>query len=175
MRHLPKLALTWLICFGLRLIPFRPANAEPLMATLMPQGSRFGMLTNLLWLVSEIVAYDAATVGIGSWTWEVALVYGVIAVAAVPVFRRGPSRVKYVSFAILSTLSFDFLTGIVFGPALRGQSLSLAIAGQIPFTIAHLAGNFLLAAFVSPIIQRWIVDNPYLELAPISDNKKVTA
>lgn len=176
LRHLPKQLLTFALCLGIRLIPFRPANAEPLMATLMPQATRFGMLQNLLWITASMVIYDLATVGIGPWTWETAFAYGLVSIAASYYFKRhqNASRRHYVGFSVVAILFYDFLTGIVFGPLFNDQLVSVALAGQIPFTLAHLSAGFLTAAFLSPVIKKWIVDNPALELAAPERTKAVT-
>lgn len=168
MRHLPKQILLFGICMLLRLIPFRPANAEPLMSTLMPFATKFGQVANLIWIVASIALYDFFTAGIGHWTWEAAFAYGLVSIAATVYFKKAnPTRGNFVGFALVATLFFDILTGLVFTPLFSQISFSQAFAGQVPFTLAHLASNFLLAAFLSPVIQKWVVENKALELEPI--------
>jgi hypothetical protein len=163
MRHLPKYSISWAIILGFRLIPFRPANFEPITATLMPFG-RLSGVANVLLAVASIAVYDYFTAGIGTWTWIVAFAFALIAVASRWYFTRvQASRKHYVGFAVVATLVFDALTGLTVGPLLFNQPLMVALMGQIPFTIAHLVGNIMLAAVLSPLIQRWIVENKALE------------
>lgn len=163
-RNLPKQIILWIACFLWRLVPFRPANAEPLMGTLMPAATRFGVLANLVWLVSGIVVYDYFTEGIGSYTWEVAFTYALISIAASWYFKKvSPTRRHYIGFSVVATLVFDCITGPILIGIAHPSQINLIITGQIPFTLAHLAGNVLIAAFLSPIIQRWVIENQALE------------
>lgn len=132
----------------------------------MPMATSFGMLTNLIWIVSGMVIYDAVTSGVGAWTWETAFAYGLVSIAASLYFKKfKANRTRYVGFALVATLFYDALTGVTFGPLFHHQSFMIALSGQIPFTLAHLASNFLLAAFLAPIIQKWLIENPALELS----------
>lgn len=160
-----KLSVAWLVCFGLRLIPFRAPNVEPIMATLMPFSKKSGVVASFLFGFTSIFFYDLITSGIGSWTWSTAITYGLVGIVATLFFKNRASKaLNYVGFAIVSTLAYDFITGIVLGPLLQHQNIMQAIAGQIPFTALHLLGNVLLAAVVSPLIYRWVIDNPALVL-----------
>ncbi|HSI21109.1 MAG TPA: hypothetical protein VLA04_05425 [Verrucomicrobiae bacterium] len=166
MKHLPKFIFAWVTCLALRLIPFRPANAEPLLGTLMPFTKKYGMVSNLAFIVSSMVVYDVLTSGIGPWTYVTAFAYALVSVASSLYFKKvEATRIHYAGFAVIATLFYDALTGLTLGPIVHNQPFMVALMGQIPFTMSHLAGNFLIAAFLSPLIQKWVVENPALEFS----------
>ncbi|MEK7582980.1 MAG: hypothetical protein AAB483_01075 [Patescibacteria group bacterium] len=156
-----KYLLGWLVVFAIRLMPFRPANVEPLMATLMPYSKKYGWIGGFVFAFFGIVLFDVATGNVGLWTWITGGVYGLIGTGAYFYFRNRPATAKnFVIFSVLGTLVFDAITGLGIGPIFYGQPFMQALTGQIPFTLRHLLGNVVLALFVAPAIYRWVVENP---------------
>jgi hypothetical protein len=41
----------------------------------------------------------------------------------------------------------------------------VALVGQIPFTLLHLAGTVVFATLLSPVLYRWVVQNEVFELS----------
>ena len=77
--------------------------------------------------------------------------------------KNRKSKIKhYGGFAVVGTLVYDFITGVVGSYVCFGMPMSVAFAGQIPFTAYHLAGNIVLSAVVSPLLYRWFVSNKHL-------------
>lgn len=160
MSRISTLALTWLGIFAFRffLLPLRAPNVEPLMAAVMPIGKRAGALVNIVFAVSSIALYDAVTAGWGSWTLAAAGAYGLVALAASVYFRFAPAtRTHFVSFGIVATLAYDALTGLTVGPLMFHQPFAAALAGQVPFTLMHLAGTILFALVLAPLLDRALV------------------
>lgn len=151
------------ICLGVRLLPFRPPNVEPVMATLMPFAKQGGAAVGLLFGVLSIVFYDAVTGTMGAWTVFTAGAYGMVGIGA-SWFLRGAknSPLSYAGYAVIGTIFFDAATGLTTGPLLFHQPFIAALMGQIPFTLLHLAGNVTLALTVSPFLYRWVVMNKNL-------------
>ncbi|PIR82191.1 hypothetical protein COU20_03470 [Candidatus Kaiserbacteria bacterium CG10_big_fil_rev_8_21_14_0_10_59_10] len=52
---------------------------------------------------------------------------------------------------------------MLIGPIFTGQPLLRALAGQIPFTLMHLAGTIVFATTLGPVLYRWVVQNEVLE------------
>lgn len=163
-----KYVIGFVVCFGIRLIPFRPPNVEPIMTTTMPFGKKWGWLAGALFGALSILLYDLIhpTPGfarIGSWTLVTAAMYGLIGVAAGIYLKNKESRVRhYVGFAVLATLAYDFITGPIMSSFIFKMHFSTALIGQIPFTLLHLGGNIVGAALVSPLLYNWVVNNPSL-------------
>jgi hypothetical protein len=152
-----KLAIAWSAAFLIRLIPFRPSNFEPLLATLMPFSKRCNAAVSFAFGFLSIALYDLVTSGIGEWTYVTALAYGALGVAATLYFQnRAATRTNFLAFGIVGTLVYDAITGLTVGPLFHHQSFSLALAGQIPFTLAHLAGTIAFTLVLSPMLYRWI-------------------
>ncbi|MEN9413670.1 MAG: hypothetical protein RLZZ342_757 [Candidatus Parcubacteria bacterium] len=154
------IALAWIGVFAFRffLLPFRAPNVEPILSVLMPLGKRTGALVSIGFAVSSILVYDALTSGWGSWTWAAAGAYGLVALLATLYFRFAPAtRGHFIGFGIVGTLIYDALTGLTVGPIMFEQSFAAALAGQIPFTLLHLAGTVLFAAVVSPVLDTALV------------------
>ncbi|MBP9749598.1 MAG: hypothetical protein KBD21_02615 [Candidatus Pacebacteria bacterium] len=158
--HALKYLIGLVIVFALRLFPFRPPNVEPVLATAMPFAKHFGAWGGFLFGSLSIVLFDAVTSGWGVWTLITALAYGVLGAGAHYFFKYRESTVRnYVVFAIFGTLFYDAVTGLTIGPLVWGQPFMVALVGQIPFTLMHLAGNTAFAALLSPVLYRWVVTN----------------
>ncbi|MEX2052458.1 MAG: DUF6580 family putative transport protein [Candidatus Paceibacterota bacterium] len=163
-KNWPKITLGILVCLLMRLIPFRPPNIEPILATQMPFSKAYGPLIGFFFAFLGILLYDFATATFGVWTFLTAFTYGALGVWAFYFFRkREPSRLDYARFAVLGTLFFDAVTGLSLGPIFYGQSFMEALVGQIPFTLWHLLGNVSFALILSPAIYKFIIKNEKLE------------
>jgi len=160
-----KFILGWSAVFLFRLIPFRPPNVEPMLATIMPFSKRYGPIGSFLFGFFGIVLFDAVTSGWGMWTLVTALSYGALGPVAHYFFLNREASVKnFVTFGVYATLAYDLVTGVIAGPLLTGQSFMVALVGQIPFTLLHLAGTIVFATLLSPVLYRWVVQNEKLEL-----------
>ena len=121
-----------------------------------------------------MVLYDAITSGITQWTAVTAVTYGLIGLAS-PLFMQGKYPLaRYVGYAVVATLFFDAITGVVAGAVLFDMSWKTGLIGQIPFTINHLIGNTLLAVALSPLIDwlLWTTSKNQLQLSPMSSGNQ---
>lgn len=152
----------WIIILGgitactlLRILPFRPPNIEPIMATHMPFAKKFGPFSGFVFAVAAILLYDLTTGTIGTWTLVTAPAYGIVALGAAHFLKRMPAKRQwlwYGSYAFIATIFFDAITGLTVGPLFFNQPFMVALIGQIPFTIMHLIGNVPMAMLFSPAI-----------------------
>lgn len=160
-----KFLIGWAAVFLFRLIPFRPPNFEPMLATVMPFSKRYGFLGSFAFGFFGIVLYDAVTSGWGSWTWVTALSYGTLGIVAHYYFRNRSATVSnFLVFGIPATIAYDAVTMMI-GPIFSAQPLLIAAAGQIPFTLMHLAGTITFSVLLSPVLYRFIVQNETFELS----------
>lgn len=175
MKQLFTYLISFVACLLLRLIPFRPANAEPIMATLLPM-SRLGIFGPMSFTLTSVLVYDLLTSGITPTTFLVGGVYGLISLAASSYFsRHTATRWRYAGFALLATLFFDAATGLTMGPLFYHQSFTAAALGQIPFTISHLVINVTAAVAISPLLEKYLFANQLLQLNPASQINQKTA
>jgi uncharacterized membrane protein len=159
-----KYVIGFLVCFLIRLIPFRPANIEPILATQMPFSKAYGKIAGFSFAFLSIVLYDILTKKIGVWTLMTAFAYGFLGVWAASYFKnKNNNSWNYAKFAVIGTLAFDIVTGLSIGPLFFHQSFMQALVGQIPFTALHLAGNISFAVLLSPLIYRFVVENKKFE------------
>jgi energy-coupling factor transport system substrate-specific component len=159
-----KFILGFIICFLIRLIPFRPPNIEPILATQMPFSKVYGATIGFLFAFLSIVLFDVFTGSMGVWTLLTASTYGVLGFWATSYFKKHEANAwGYARFAIMGTLFFDAVTGLSIGPLFFNQSFMGALVGQIPFTALHLLGNVSFAILLSPIIYRYVIENKNLE------------
>lgn len=160
-----KYILGWLVIFAIRLIPFRPPNIEPILATMMPFSKKFGWLGTFMFGFLSIAIFDVITDKTGLWTVVTGVAYGLVGIGSYAYFKnRKSDALNYVIYGIIGTIVYDALTGLTIGPIFWGQTFSSALIGQIPFTINHLIGNIILSALVSPAIYKWVVVNEKIEL-----------
>ncbi len=171
-----KIFLGFVLCLVLRLIPVRPPNIEPLLATQMPFSKAYGPLVGFSFAFLSIALFDILVGKVGVWTLITAGAYGVLGLWSVSFFKkREMKRINYVKFAIIGTLFFDAVTGLTIGPLFFGQTFAQAFIGQIPFTILHLIGNTTFAFVFSPLIYTYVSANKvvdrYLSRMIISSSK----
>ena len=161
-----KFIIGWVMVFAIRLIPFRPPNVEPVLATLMPFSKRYGAAGAFVFAFLSITLFDAVTSGIGQWTWITAFAYGAVGLGSWLYFRNREGKVyQFVTYGIIGTILYDAATGLTIGPLMFGQSLSEAFYGQIPFTVMHLLGTTALSLTVSPALYRWVVKNEVFDVS----------
>jgi len=155
-----KIILGFVLCLVIRLVPVRPPNIEPLLATQMPFAKAYGPLVGFSFAFLSIVLFDLMVGKVGIWTLITAGAYGALGLWSVYFFKkREMKRINYVKFAILGTLFFDAVTGLTIGPVFFNQPFIAAAIGQIPFTILHLIGNVTFAFVFSPLIYTYISTN----------------
>lgn len=163
-----KFIIGWVAVFLIRLIPFRPPNFEPMLATVMPFSKKFGMLGSFAFGFFGIVLFDLVTSGIGMWTVSTAAAYGMLGIGSHLFFKHRAATAKnFLVFGIVGTLFYDAVTGLMIGPIFAHMPFAIALAGQIPFTIMHLLGTVFFSLALSPILYRWVVRNERLEFARV--------
>lgn len=165
-KNWPKFVIGFITCLLIRLIPFRPPNIEPILATQMPFSKAYGALPGFLFAFFSIIFYDLVTGTLGVWTLLTAGTYGVLGLWSAYYFKKHKANaLGYATFAIFGTIFFDAVTGLSIGPLFFHQSLSSAFTGQIPFTGLHLLGNVSFALVLSPAIYRFVVESKKMETA----------
>lgn len=157
MKNWSKYIILFLSVLAIRLVPFRAPNLEPVMASIMPIGKKYGILLTFLFGFLSVGIYDLITSGLGIWTLITALAYGFVGTGAYFFLKNRSGRISYVTYSIIATIIYDAITGLTLGPIFWGQSFSVAFAGQISFTMIHLLGNVSFAILLSPLIERWLV------------------
>jgi len=159
-----KFVVGFVVCFLIRLIPFRPPNVEPILATNMPFSKFYGAWPGFFFAFLSIILFDIITHHYGIWSYLTAGTYGVLGFYAFYFFKgEEPTRFDYARFAVVGTLFFDAVTGLSLGPLFFNQPFMEALLGQIPFTLWHLLGNVSFALVLSPVIYAYVIKNEKLE------------
>ncbi len=139
-----------------------------MLATVMPFSKKLTAVQSFLFAFFGIVFFDAVTSGWGSWTWVAASSYGVLALGAHYFFANRDASVKnFLSFGIVATLLFDVVTGVIAGPLIYGQSFSVALTGQIPFTLMHLLSTVVFSVTLSPALYRFVLAEKSTEVVVV--------
>jgi len=163
-----KYITLFIVALVIRLLPFRAPNLEPIMAIQMPFAKVYGGLYAFIFGFMSIVIYDSLTAGIGVWTWITAIAYGFVGLGARFYFKNRSGWKNYAIYAVVGTISFDALTGLTLGPIFFGQTFTVALLGQIPFTVIHLLGNVSFAIVLSPVIAKWITESKTVTIPVMS-------
>jgi len=167
MKNRFKILVIFLSCLLFRLLPLRAPNVEPIMASIMPLGRKYGAFLGFIFGFLSIIVYDALT-HFGAWTWTVGLTYGIIGALSSLYFQKFKSSAfNFAVFAFFATIVFDLITGVLFAP-MFGQNMWSAFVLQIPFTALHLAGNIGFALTLSPLINKWLASEQFFALKKIS-------
>lgn len=160
-----KFIVGWVAVFLVRLLPFRPANFEPMLSVMMPFSKRYGAVGGFVFGFLGIALFDVAVGKVGMWTLITAVAYGLLGVTSHYYLRSRTATTKnFVIFGVAGTLMYDAVTGLSVGPLFFGQSFMAALLGQVPFTISHLIGTVVFSLVLSPAIYRWIVVNKKFDL-----------
>ncbi len=175
LRQALQIAVAVFFCTVWRLVPFRPPNVQPVLATSMPFGKREGALSAALFSALTMIMFDVLTSGITQWTVVTALSFALVSAGSAYFLRWVKGIPGYVLYAIIGTLVYDALTGVVAGAVLFGMGWRDGFIGQIPFTINHLIGNVILAVVLSPAVEWLLAWSDSLFTAPISKKKRVRA
>ncbi|MBU0611873.1 ECF transporter S component [Patescibacteria group bacterium] len=163
MKKRAKILIVFIGCFLFRLMPLRAPNVEPIMASVMPIGRKYGALMGFIFGFLSMFLYDSVT-HFGSWTWTTAITYGLIGAVSALYFQKAKtSAFNFAKFAFFATIAFDLVTGVLFAP-IFGQTISNALVLQIPFTALHLAGNIGFALTLSPVLNRWFLSEKFFTL-----------
>jgi uncharacterized membrane protein len=166
-----KFVLGFVVCVLIRLLPFRPPNIEPIMATLMPFSRAYGKAAGFFFGFGSMVLFDVVVGKVGIWTLVTAVAYGLVGLWAALYFKNKKNTAwNYAKFAVISTILFDIVTGFTVGPLFFGQPLSAAVIGQIPFTALHLLGNVSFALILSPALYTYVIENKKFESANLFIN-----
>ncbi|PIR68299.1 hypothetical protein COU49_01910 [Candidatus Nomurabacteria bacterium CG10_big_fil_rev_8_21_14_0_10_35_16] len=163
------ISVGFFVCTFVRLIPFRPPNIEPILATQMPFSKHYGPYLGFSFAFFSIIFFDLITNHFGIWSLITGFIYGALGFLAFAFFKHKeqPTRMDYVRFAIIGTLFFDFTTGLTIGPIFFEQTFLSALSGQIPFTLWHLLGNISFAYILSPAIYKLLIKKRKTNPKPI--------
>lgn len=155
-----KFIIGWVVCLAIRMIPFRPPNVEPVLTTTMPFSKKYGWVAGFSFGFLNLVFFDLVTLKVGVWTLITATCYGFLGVGAYFFFKnRKSTPLNYLKYAVTGTIVYDALTGLSIGPLFFKMPFMIALIGQIPFTLQHLAGNVVLSVILSPLLYKWILEN----------------
>jgi len=171
-KNLIKYFIGLITTIVLRLIP-HPPNVEPIMSTMMPFSKKWGWLSGMFFGIAAILVYDLITGTLGIWSLMTAGTYALLGVCAGLYLKKRKNKIRhYIGFAIVGTLIYDAITGIGTGMLFFNQTFMQTFLGQIPFTINHLIGNIVLSAIISPVLYKWVIENPGLETQPVINRVK---
>lgn len=159
-----KYVLSILFCNAYRLLRIIPNN-DPIMGVMLPFSRQDRWWQGALFALVTMISFDFITMKVGVWTAVTALTYAGLGLLFHFVYKRvGKVKLKhYLGSGVVGVLIFDFVTGILFGPAMFGMSFAQAFIGQIPFTVMHLltVSGFIL--ILTPLLDRAVISNPALE------------
>ena len=91
-----KFGIGWVLCFFIRMLPFRPPNIEPVLAFQMPFAKRYGYFIGFVFAFLNIIFYDLLTAGLGPWTFITAVAYGSLGLWAAYFFRQRKGKTSCV-------------------------------------------------------------------------------
>jgi len=161
---LVKYLLSMLFCNAYRLLRIIPNN-DPIMGCMLPFSRQDRWWHASLFAFATMVSFDFVTMKVGIWTLVTGLTYAGLGLLFHRLYKKiGKVKMKhYLGSGIIGVLIFDFVTGILFGPAMFGMSFMQALIGQIPFTIMHLITVSAFILILTPVLDRAIVCNRALE------------
>lgn len=157
-----KFFVSFVVVLFFRLVKgFGLPGFEPVMGTTVPFAKQGGVLAGFIFAAFSIAVFDVFTGTVGAGTIINSLTYGIIGAAAGKWFQnRELTRSQSAGFAVVGTLFYDLITGVIAIPLLYPMSFEQAFLGQIPFTAYHLIGNIAFAVILSPLLYKYIITNP---------------
>lgn len=173
---LVKYALSMLFCNSYRFLRFIPNN-DPIMGCMLPFSRQGRWWQPALFAFLTMLTFDLITMKVGIWTLVTASTYGFLGLLFHFVYKR-MKKVKlrhYLGSGVVGVLIFDFVTGVVFGPAMFGIGYMQALIGQIPFTALHLLSVSAFILILTPLLDRAVISNPSLEDSAVLNRFKFFA
>jgi len=149
---------------AIRFMRFIPNN-DPIMAIMLPYAKSDKKYKAFLFPFITMISFDAITGMLGVWTIVTALTYAGLGLLFTQFFfkEKKISIFKYLKGGVIGVLIFDFITGVIAMPFMFGMSFELALIGQIPFTLMHLFTVGIFIVVITPLYDRHILENIYLE------------
>ena len=139
-------------------------NVSPLMATELSGAKAYGPLVGGLYGFLSMIFLDMLMGKLSDFSLITAGTYAAVGIwGSYFMKNRVANSRNFVVASIVGTLFFDLVTGVLVGPLFFGQVWMVAIVGQIPFTLRHMAGNVFFASILAPWFYRKIMDNPKWE------------
>jgi len=140
-------------CCLLRLFRFFPNN-DPIMGFALPIARQGKWWHALLFPMASMVLFDVVTMRLGLWTIGTASLYGLIGFSFYKYFKKKKtvSLKTYVGSSAIGVLVFDFLTGPIMSSYLFRIPFSVALTGQVPFTLFHLASAMSFTLLLAPVL-----------------------
>jgi hypothetical protein len=156
-----KLLLAGVFCNLYRLLRFIPNN-DPIMGAMLPFARRGSWWQAGLFSALTMASFDLLTGRIGSWTLVTSATYGFLGIAFYFVYAK-LARVSfwtYLGSGVAGVLFFDFVTGPVASSIMFGMPFWVSLAGQVPFTLLHLASTSFFIAAITPFIDKTVASGP---------------
>jgi len=168
-----KYILSILFCNGYRLLRFIPNN-DPIMGCMLPFSKQGRWWQGALFALITMVSFDFITMKVGLWTVVTAGTYAGLGLLFHFAYKRiGKVKLKhYLGSGIIGVLIFDFVTGVLFGPAMFGMNFAQALIGQIPFTVMHLLTVTGFVLIITPVLDRAVISNPSLDDSAVLNKLK---
>ena len=158
-----KLILSLLIANAIRLLKIIPNN-DPIMGMMLPYSRQERWWVSPLFAFITMASFDVLTNKIGIWTLVTSFTYAAIALVFQFAYRRmRPTMGSYLVSGAFGVLVFDFVTGPVMSSYMFGMSFAEAFFGQVPFTALHLLSVSFFVLFLTPILDKSLIDNIALE------------
>jgi len=132
-----------------------PPNVEGLMPFVLALGLVFGPVYGFVNGLLIRALYDGYLSWAGPWTVFTSLSYGVVGLLAgfAGRFKRNWGRLELTALAAGLTLVYDAVTMLAFG-AMLGIPFAALVAGQVPFTLVHVAGNVVFVFLFAPVLAK---------------------
>jgi hypothetical protein len=168
-----RLALAGIFCNVYRLLRFIPNN-DPIMGAMLPFARRGKWWEAGIFAFLTMVSFDLITMKLGVWTIVTGVTYGLLGIA----FHFAYGKIKkfsvwtYIGSGVAGVLAFDFITGPIASSLMFGMPFWAALAGQVPFTLLHLASTTFFVAVLTPLLDRTIVGNERLSDAKVLEAVK---
>ncbi|MFH0955521.1 MAG: hypothetical protein V1777_05440 [Candidatus Micrarchaeota archaeon] len=157
MKNKSKNALTFfgglVLTSAYRLLRIFPNN-DPIMGFALPIARNQKWWQAFLFPALAMACFDVLTAKVGPWTVITAVLYGTIGVMFHFYFRK-KTKVglgTYAKLSVVGVLAFDFFTGPIMTSYLFKIPFSVALIGQIPFTLLHLASAVTITVLLAPVL-----------------------
>jgi hypothetical protein len=164
MTGIVKFLLSGAFCNAFRLLRIIPNN-DPIMGCVLPFSKQDKWWYSPLFAFFTMISFDVITGMVGPWTIVTSLTYAGLGLLFYKVLRSKNARKtkvglkKYLGCGITGVLIFDVITGVLAGPLMFGMSFELALLGQIPFTLLHLASACGFIVLITPLLDRHLIDS----------------
>jgi predicted membrane protein len=135
------------------------------MGVMLPYAKQEKWWAAPLFAFITMASFDLITWKVGIWTIVTSLTYAGIGLLFYFYYKKKKKvgLKEYLGSGVVGVLIFDFITGPIMSSWLFQMPFEVALVGQVPFTLLHLASVSIFIVILTPLLDKHLVNSESLD------------